>query len=56
MGRAMEGAAEVMAAKVKKSTTVAEAPTGARYEELKRMLVERQREILSEVQGKRAPR
>jgi DnaK suppressor protein len=48
----MEGAAEVMAAKVKKSTTVAEAPTGARYEELKRMLVERQREILNEVQGK----
>ena len=47
----MEGAAEVMAAK-KKSTAVAEAPTGARYEELKRMLVERQREILSEVQGK----
>lgn len=29
-----------------------EAPTGARYEELKRMLVERQREILAEVQGK----
>jgi len=48
----MEGAAEVMAAKVKKVTAVAEAPTGARYEELKRMLVERQREILSEVQGK----
>jgi RNA polymerase-binding transcription factor len=48
----MEGAAEVMAAKVKKSTAVAEAPTRARYEELKRMLVERQREILSEVQGK----
>jgi DnaK suppressor protein len=48
----MEGAAEVMAARVKKSTAVAEAPTGARYEELKRMLVERQREILSEVQGK----
>ena len=37
---------------VKKVTAVAEAPTGARYEELKRMLVERQREILSEVQGK----
>ena len=48
----MEGAAEVMAAKLKKSTAVAEAPTKARYEELKRMLVDRQREILSEVQGK----
>ena len=48
----MEGAAEVMAARVKKITAVTEAPTGARYEELKRMLVERQREILSEVQGK----
>ena len=52
----MEGAAEVMAANVrkivKKVAAVAEAPTGARYEELKRMLVERQREILSEVQGK----
>ena len=31
---------------------VAESPTGARYEELRRMLVERQREIMSEVQGK----
>jgi len=29
-----------------------EAPTGERYEELKRMLVERQREIMAEVQGK----
>jgi DnaK suppressor protein len=47
----MEGAAEVMAARVKK-TAVADTPTGARYEELKRMLIERQREILSEVQGK----
>lgn len=28
------------------------APTGVRYDELKRMLVERQREILSEVQDK----
>lgn len=36
----------------KKVTAVAEAPTGARYAELKRMLEERQREILSEVQGK----
>jgi len=41
-----------MAAKSKKTTAVAAAPTGARYDELKRMLVERQREILSEVQGK----
>jgi len=41
-----------MAAKVKKVTAVTEAPTGVRYDELKRMLVERQREILSEVQGK----
>jgi DnaK suppressor protein len=40
-----------MAAKVKKQIAV-EAPTGARYEELKRMLVERQREIMNEVQGK----
>ena len=36
----------------KKVTAVAEAPVGARYGELKRMLEERQREILSEVQGK----
>lgn len=41
----------MMAAKVKKQIAV-EAPTGARYEELKRMLVERQREIMNEVQGK----
>ena len=40
-----------MAAKVKKQVAV-EAPTAARYEELKRMLVERQREIMNEVQGK----
>ena len=41
-----------MAAKVKKSVAVAEAPGGARYDELKRMLIERQREIMNEVQGK----
>ena len=41
-----------MAAKVKKTQVATEAPTGARYEELKRMLVERQREIMNEVQGK----
>jgi DnaK suppressor protein len=41
-----------MAAKLKKKVAVTEAPTGERYEELKRMLVERQREIMNEVQGK----
>lgn len=42
-----------MAAKGKKKTAVTtQAPTAARYDELKRMLVERQREIMSEVQGK----
>ena len=42
-----------MAAKGKKKTAVTtEAPTAARYDELKRMLVERQREIMSEVQDK----
>ena len=49
----MEGAAEVMAAKGRKKAAVTtEAPTAARYDELKRMLVERQREIMHEVQGK----
>ena len=49
----MKGAAEVMAAKAKKrNVAVAEMPTGARYDDLKRMLIERQREILNEVQGK----
>src|SRR5918993_1562481 len=47
-----EGAVRVMAAKLKKKVTVAEAPTAERYEELKRMLIERQREIMNEVQGK----
>ncbi len=41
-----------MAKATKKSTVVAEAPIGARYAELKRMLEERRREIMSEVQGK----
>ena len=41
-----------MAAKVKKTQVVTEAPIGARYDELKRMLIERQREIMHEVQGK----
>jgi DnaK suppressor protein len=43
-----------MAATVKKQKkqVAVEAPTGARYEELKRMLLERQREIMNEVQGK----
>ena len=41
-----------MAAKAKKTQVVTEAPVGERYDELKRMLVERQREIMNEVQGK----
>jgi RNA polymerase-binding transcription factor len=41
-----------MAKATRKSTVVAETPTRARYAELKRMLEERQRELLSEVQGK----
>ena len=41
-----------MAKAKKRTTAVAEVPTAARYEELKTMLLERQREILSEVQGK----
>ena len=41
-----------MAAKAKKTRVATEAPSGARYEELKKMLVERQREIMNEVQGK----
>ena len=41
-----------MATKAKKTQVVTEAPIGERYEELKRMLVERQREIMAEVQGK----
>jgi DnaK suppressor protein len=53
-GGEAKGAAEVMAAKAKKKKEIAltEAPTGERYAELKRMLVERQREIMNEVQGK----
>jgi RNA polymerase-binding transcription factor len=41
-----------MAKATRKSTVVAETPTRARYAELKRMLEERRRELLSEVQGK----
>jgi DnaK suppressor protein len=43
-----------MAAKGKKKVApvVAQAPTAARYEDLKKMLLERQREIMNEVQGK----
>jgi DnaK suppressor protein len=41
-----------MAAKAKKQAVATQAPTVARYEELKRMLIERQREIMNEVQGK----
>ena len=41
-----------MAAKAKKTQVVTETPVGERYDELKRMLVERQREIMNEVQGK----
>jgi DnaK suppressor protein len=39
-------------AKAKRTAVVEVAPEVARYEELKRMLDERRREILSEVQGK----
>lgn len=41
-----------MAKDRKRATKASEALTGARYEELKRMLVERQRELLAEIQGK----
>ena len=41
-----------MAAKAKKTQVVTETPVGERYDELKRMLIERQREIMHEVQGK----
>ena len=42
-----------MAAKAtKRRVAGADAPIGARHDELKRMLIGRQREILSEVQGK----
>ena len=40
-----------MAKASKQATTVA-APGGTRYAELKRMLEERQRELVAEVQGK----
>ena len=41
-----------MATKAKKTQVVTEAPVGERYVELKQMLIERQREIMNEVQGK----
>jgi DnaK suppressor protein len=41
-----------MATKAAKRTTAVEAPESTRYEELKRMLEERQRELSSEVQGR----
>ena len=48
----MEGG-EVMAANAKKrSVAVAQTPTEARYDELNRTLIERQRELLDEVQCK----
>jgi DnaK suppressor protein len=47
----MEGAADFMAAQTRKRSA-AEMFTGARYDELYRMLVERRREILNEVRCK----
>ena len=41
-----------MAIKVKKTQVATEAPLGERYDELKRMLIERQREIMNEVIAK----
>jgi DnaK suppressor protein len=46
-----EGAVGIMAKVAKRTRTVA-APEGSRYDELKRMLVDRQRELVAEVQGK----
>ena len=45
------GAAGIMAKAAKRTTAVA-APETSRYEELKRMLEERQRELTNEVQGR----
>jgi DnaK suppressor protein len=39
-------------AKASKRTTTVAPPSGTRYEELRRMLEERQRELVAEVQGK----
>jgi DnaK suppressor protein len=39
-------------AKASKRTTTVAAPGGSRYEDLKRMLQDRQRELVAEVQGK----
>jgi DnaK suppressor protein len=41
-----------MAKVTKRSTAVAEAPTSGRYDELRKILEDRQRDILSEVQGR----
>ena len=41
-----------MAKVTKRSTAVAEAPTSERYDELRKILEDRQRDILSEVQGR----
>ena len=50
---AWEGAVGIMAKAVKRtSTATVAAPGGTRYEELKQMLEERQRELVAEVQGK----
>ena len=46
------GAAGIMATKAAKRTTAVAAPEGTRYDELKRMLEERQRELTNEVQGR----
>ena len=48
---AREGAVGIMA-KASKRTTAVAVPAGSRYDELKRMLEERQRELVAEVQGK----
>src|SRR5687768_15967721 len=50
-GWAWEGAVGIMAKASKRATVVA-APGGTRYDELKQMLEERQRELVAEVQGK----
>jgi DnaK suppressor protein len=39
-------------AKASKRTTTVASPVGSRYDELKQMLVDRQRELVAEVQGK----
>lgn len=49
--RGTEGAVGIMA-KASKRTTAVTAPEGTRYDELKKMLLDRQRELIVEVQGK----